>query len=262
VSVPLQAGVLIADDHGLVRDGLRMVVDAAPDLAVVAVAGDGIEAVERGLDPRVGPAVLDVAMPKRTGLQAAHELTRRRPELRVLMLSMHNLFDFFLEAVKAGASGYVLKTAADRDLVEACRAALRGETFIYPAMVRSLLREHLARQARGDTSTPDELIAREREVVKLGSPRSCARRSAARSSSSPRRCSAASALPSPCSSANLPTAPARTRRLRQGRRPHRLTARRRPSDRRPSRSRTHLPRRQPGAHVTARPCPPARAARS
>jgi DNA-binding NarL/FixJ family response regulator len=167
MSVPLKAGVLIADDHGLVRDGLRLVVDAAPDLEVVAVAEDGIRAVERGLDPRVQLALLDVAMPRRTGLQAARELTRRRPELRVLMLSMHNVFDYFLEAVKAGASGYVLKTVADRDLVLACRAALRGETFIYPGMVRSLLREHIERAARGETPARDELTAREGEVVKL-----------------------------------------------------------------------------------------------
>jgi DNA-binding NarL/FixJ family response regulator len=165
MSVPLKAGVLIADDHGLVRDGLRMVVEAAPDLEVVAVAEDGIRAVELGLDERVHLALLDVAMPRRTGLQAARELTRRRPELRVLMLSMHNVFDYFLEAVKVGASGYVLKTVADRDLVDACRAALRGETFIYPGMVRSLLRDHLERAASDETA--DVLTPREREVVKL-----------------------------------------------------------------------------------------------
>ena len=164
MAVALKSGVLIADDHGLVRDGLRMVVDAAPDLEVVAVAADGVQAVERGLDLAVDLALLDVAMPRRTGLQAARELTRRRPELRVLMLSMHNVFDYFLEAVKAGASGYVLKTVADRDLVAACRAALRGETFLYPDVVRSLLREHLARGGRG---SPGELTPREQEVVKL-----------------------------------------------------------------------------------------------
>jgi DNA-binding NarL/FixJ family response regulator len=164
MTFPLKAGILIADDHGLVRDGLRMVVDAAPDLEVVAVADDGVQAVERGLDRAVDLALLDVAMPKRTGLQAARELTRRRPEMRVLMLSMHNVFDYFLEAVKAGASGYVLKTVADRDLVEACRAALRGETFLYPEVVRSLLRAHLDAGAGGPR---DVLTAREREVVKL-----------------------------------------------------------------------------------------------
>ena len=165
MTVPLKAGVLIADDHRLVRDGLRMLVAAVPDLEVVAVADDGISAVERGLDPRVDLALLDVAMPRRTGLQAARELVRRRPDIRVLMLSMHAVEEYFLEAVKAGACGYVLKTVADRDLVPACRAALRGETFIYPDTVRALLREHLE-NGSGDR-TLDRLTPREQDVVKL-----------------------------------------------------------------------------------------------
>jgi DNA-binding NarL/FixJ family response regulator len=150
----------------LVRDGLRMLVDAAPDLEVVAVAGDGITAVQQALDPHVHLAILDVAMPKRTGIQAARELSRRRPDLRMLMLSMHDVDEYFLESVKAGACGYVLKTVADRDLVEACRAALRGETFIYPGTVRTLLREHLERSADVPESS-DMLTPREQEVVKL-----------------------------------------------------------------------------------------------
>lgn len=166
MTVPLRAGILIADDHRLVRDGLRMVIDAAPDLEVVPEASDGIEAVERALDPRVHLALLDVAMPRRTGIQAARELHRRRPELRILMLSMHDVAEYFFEALKAVASGYVLKTVADRDLVEACRAALRGETFIYPGVMRSLLREHL--EHVGENEGEAELLtARELEVVKL-----------------------------------------------------------------------------------------------
>lgn len=165
MSVPLKAGVLIADDHQLVRDGLRMLIDTAPDLEVVAVAGDGSAAIEMAMDAKVHLAILDVAMPKRTGLQAARELSRRREDLRILMLSMHDVDEFFLEAVKAGASGYVLKTVADRDLVEACRAALRGQTFIYPETVRGLLREHLEREP--GSAVPDLLTPREQEVVKL-----------------------------------------------------------------------------------------------
>src|SRR5689334_6942423 len=138
MTTPLKARVLIADDHQLVRDGLRGLIDAAPDLQVVAVAGDGATAVDLALDPRIDLAILDVAMPRRTGIQAARELSRRRPELRILMLSMHDVHEFFLESVRAGASGYVLKTVADRDLVEACRAALRGETFLYPESVQGL----------------------------------------------------------------------------------------------------------------------------
>jgi DNA-binding NarL/FixJ family response regulator len=127
MSVPLKARILLADDHPMVRRGLRLVLDSEPDLEVVAEAGNGAEAVETALAEDVDLAVLDVAMPRMTGLQAAAELHRRRPELRTLMLSMYESEQYFFEALKAGASGYVLKSAADRDLVEACRAAMRGE---------------------------------------------------------------------------------------------------------------------------------------
>ncbi len=103
MTVPLRTRILVADDHTVVRRGLRMVLDAARDLEVVAEAQDGIEAVELGLREDIHLAVLDVAMPRRTGLQAARELVRRRPELRVLMLSMHDLEDYCFEALKAGA---------------------------------------------------------------------------------------------------------------------------------------------------------------
>jgi DNA-binding NarL/FixJ family response regulator len=159
--VPLVAGVLIADDHAVVRRGLRLVIEGAPDLRVVAEAGDGIEAVDEGLRDDVDLAVLDVAMPRRTGLQAAAELAKRRPGLRTLMLSMHDVDQYAFQALRAGASGYVLKTAADRDLIEACRAALRGQAFLYPPAMRTLLREHL------DDRTEDLLTPRELEVVKL-----------------------------------------------------------------------------------------------
>jgi DNA-binding NarL/FixJ family response regulator len=163
MTVPLKAGVLIADDHAMVRRGLRHVIDAAPDLHVVAEAGDGIEAVALGLRDDVDLAVLDVAMPRRTGLAAARELSARRPELKILMLSMHDVDQYFFEALNAGAAGYVLKSAADRDLLDACRAALRGESFLYPPAVRTIIREHLE---AGDTDG-EVLTPREREVVKL-----------------------------------------------------------------------------------------------
>ena len=113
VTVPLKTRILLADDHEVVRDGLRMVLDSAPDLEVVAEAGDGAEAVELALSDDVDLAVLDVTMPRMTGLQAAQELSRRKPELRVLILSMHDNEQYFFEALKAGASGYVLKTRGE-----------------------------------------------------------------------------------------------------------------------------------------------------
>jgi DNA-binding NarL/FixJ family response regulator len=158
--------ILLADDHPIVRRGLRFVLDAEPDLEVVAEAGDGAEAVARALEDEVDLAVLDVSMPRMTGIQAAAELNRRKPELRLLMLSMHDNEQYFFEALKAGASGYVLKSAADRDLVEACRATMRGEPFLYPAAVTALIRDHAEKLT--DRGAPREILTpRELEVLKL-----------------------------------------------------------------------------------------------
>ncbi len=164
MSIPLTTNVMIADDHPLIRFGLRKVLDAAPDLRVVAEAADGIEAVEQGLRDDVHLAILDVAMPLRTGLQAAQELAHRRPGLRILMLSMHDTEDYCFQALKVGASGYVLKTVADREMVEACRAAMRGEPFLSPPTVRALMRAYLTDPS---ASAQDPLTPRERDVVKL-----------------------------------------------------------------------------------------------
>jgi DNA-binding NarL/FixJ family response regulator len=165
--VPLRAKILLADDHELVRGGLKMVLDAEPDLSVVAEAGDGAHALEIALREELDLAVLDVSMPRLTGLQVAAELHAHRPELRTLMLSVHDSEQYFFEALKAGASGYVLKSAANRDLIEACRAALRGEPFIYPSAVSSLVRDYLERASRGEETPTDPLTPRELEVTKL-----------------------------------------------------------------------------------------------
>jgi DNA-binding NarL/FixJ family response regulator len=164
---PLRTRILLADDHALVRRGLRLVLDAEPDLEVVAEAGDGAEAIRLSLEGEVDLAIIDISMPRMTGLQAVAELTRRRPGLRTLILSMHENERYLYEALKAGASGYVLKSVADRDLVEACRAAMRGEAFLYPGAMTSLIGDYL-RQARDEESVrEDPLTPREQEVVKL-----------------------------------------------------------------------------------------------
>jgi DNA-binding NarL/FixJ family response regulator len=164
---PLKTRVLLADDHAVVRSGLRAVLDGEPDIEVVAEAQDGMEAVEKTLAGDVDLAILDVSMPRLTGLQATVELRRRRREVRVLILSVHDHEQYFFEALKAGASGYVLKSSANRDLIGACRAAMRGESFLYPNAVTTLVREYLEQARRGEAAPEDPLTPRELQVVKL-----------------------------------------------------------------------------------------------
>ncbi len=158
--------IVLADDHAVVRRGLRLVLEAQPDLEVVAEAGDGIEAVRRTLEHEPDLVILDITMPRQTGIQAAHEIGRQRPAIKTLMLSMHKRESYFFDALKAGASGYVLKSSADLDLVEACRATVRGESFFYPEAIDALVRDHLKRSEE-EADADDALSTRELEVVKL-----------------------------------------------------------------------------------------------
>jgi DNA-binding NarL/FixJ family response regulator len=164
--IPLVTRILVADDHPIVRSGLKKVLDAQPDLEVVAEAEDGAEAVERALAEDVHLAILDVSMPRMTGIQATAELSRRKPELRVLMLSMYDSEQFLFEALRAGASGYVLKSDADHDIVEACRRTMRGQSFLYPSAVTTLVRDYVER-GRADDGEFDVLTPRELQVLKL-----------------------------------------------------------------------------------------------
>ncbi|MFI7053227.1 response regulator [Streptosporangium canum] len=159
--------ILLADDHALVRHGLRLILDAEPDLMVVAEAADGAEAVEAASADDVDLAILDIAMPRMTGIQAAREISRRSPGIRILILSMYDNEQYFFESLKAGASGYVLKSVADRDLLEACRAAMRGEPFLYPGAITALIRDYLQRVRQGERVPDSILTPREEEIVKL-----------------------------------------------------------------------------------------------
>jgi DNA-binding NarL/FixJ family response regulator len=167
VTIPLKTRILVADDHPIVLRGLKTVLNAQPDFEVVAEATDGEEAVTEALDNDVHLAILDISMPRKTGLQAAREICHRKPDLRVMMLSMHDNEEYLFEAIKVGASGYVLKSAVDRDLVEACRASMRGEPFLYPGGVRALMRDYVERARAGEVGHGDVLSPREEEIVKL-----------------------------------------------------------------------------------------------
>ena len=164
---PKKTRILLADDHALVRRGVRLILDSEPDLQVVAEAGDGAEAIAKARSQDVDLAILDVSMPRLTGLQAARELSRVRPELRILILTMHDNEQYFFEALRAGAAGYVLKSVADRDLVEACRAAMRGEPFLYPGAITALIRNYLDRARQGEEGPDNVLTPREEEILKL-----------------------------------------------------------------------------------------------
>jgi DNA-binding NarL/FixJ family response regulator len=143
--------ILVADDHGIVRSGIRMLIERQEGMRVVAEAGDGAEAVKLALAERPDIAILDVSMPRLTGTQAAREIRAQLPQTAVLLLSMHDDERYMSDAFEAGAGGYVLKSQADADLVDAVRALARGEAFLSPVA----------------TVEQDTLTARELQVVKL-----------------------------------------------------------------------------------------------
>ena len=155
--------VLIADDHGIVRSGLRKLLESEDGIEVVAEAGDGVEARDRAIEQRPDLAILDVKMPGMNGLEATRAIRDSAPEVSVLVLSMHDEERYLFEALKAGASGYVLKRAADRELIDAIRAVERGEPFLTPEAQRTLIKDVLERGSSGE----EELTPREEEIVKL-----------------------------------------------------------------------------------------------
>jgi DNA-binding NarL/FixJ family response regulator len=164
--VPAVTRILVADDHPIVRSGLTKVLDAQPDMKVVAEAEDGADAVKKALAEDVHLAILDVSMPKTTGIQAAIELGKRKPEVKVLMLSMYDSEQFLFESLKAGASGYVLKSDADQDIVEAVRRTMRGQSFLYPSAIAGLVKDFVDR-GRADEEQFEILTPRELQVLKL-----------------------------------------------------------------------------------------------
>jgi DNA-binding NarL/FixJ family response regulator len=156
--------ILIADDHGIVRGGLRLLIERQPDMEVVAEAADGVDAFEQAIRHRPDICVLDVSMPRLTGIQAARQIRAHLPATQVLIMSMHDDERYVFDALKAGASGYVLKRQVDQELLSALRAVHRGEAFLTNAVERSLIREWM----RDDSAGPEEpLSPREQEVLKL-----------------------------------------------------------------------------------------------
>jgi DNA-binding NarL/FixJ family response regulator len=156
--------VLVADDHGIVRSGLKMLIERQDGMRVVAEAEDGVAAVEAALRERPDVAVLDVSMPRMTGVQAAREIKARCPDTSIVLLSMHDEERYMFDGLKAGASGYVLKRAADEDLIEAVRSVASGRPFLSPVAQSGAVKEWLE---QGHKAPRDPLTPRELDVVKL-----------------------------------------------------------------------------------------------
>lgn len=157
------ARILIADDHGIVRSGLRLLLEMQDGIEVIAEAGNGAEALELALSERPDIAILDVKMPEMTGLEVTRRIRAEAPEITVLILSMHDDERYVFESLKAGASGYVLKTQADSDLLDAVNAARRGEPFLSPQAQQALINDVLGDNGENHR----QLSPREEEVVRL-----------------------------------------------------------------------------------------------
>lgn len=160
--------ILLADDHAVLRSGLRLLIDSEPDLKVVGEAGDGAEAVVKAGELKPDLIVLDLNMPGLDGLAALPKLRKDHPDTRILILTMHDDANHLQETLRAGASGYVLKRAADAELLMAIRAVMRGETYVHSAMTSKLLQHVMPDTASPSHENPWEALSeRERDVLKL-----------------------------------------------------------------------------------------------
>lgn len=160
--------ILLADDHTIVRQGLRKILEENRDWQVVGEAGNGRDAVRLALELQPEVAILDIGMPLLNGIEAARQIARRLPDTKILILSMHADEAYIIQALEAGAKGYLLKDTADADLLGAATAVIRGKSFFSPAVARVMLDDYVRRlRDRGIVDRYDTLSEREREIFQL-----------------------------------------------------------------------------------------------
>jgi two-component system response regulator NreC len=161
--------VVVVDDHAIVREGVRMILSSHPDIQVVGEAASGEQAISMAQALRPDVVVMDISMPGMNGIEATQQIRQRATDVNVLALTMHEDDHYVFQLLKAGASGYVLKRAAATDLVDAVRAASRGEAFLYPSVAKTVVTDYLRRLERGEAERKpyDGLTEREREVLSL-----------------------------------------------------------------------------------------------
>ncbi len=156
--------ILVVDDHAIMRDGIRALLDLHEDIEIVGEASEGKEAVEKAQELMPDVVVMDIAMPVMDGLEAARRIKRKIPKTKVLVLTQYDNKEYVLSAIKAGVSGYVPKRALGSELVSAIRAVCHGDSFLYPSAAATLIKEYLQQVER---EPYDQLTEREREILKL-----------------------------------------------------------------------------------------------
>lgn len=159
--------ILLVEDHTLLREGLRSLLSGDPALEVVGEAGDGLEAIAqaRRLEPDL--VIMDLSMPKMSGLEALREITHQHPKIKAIALTMHNTEEHLRDALRAGAAGYVLKSASHAELVSAVRSVLAGQRYLSPQVAKPVIDGYLGKAPPGELTAWDTLTAREREVLKM-----------------------------------------------------------------------------------------------
>lgn len=160
--------ILVADDHTLIRRGIVGLLNAQPDMRVVDEAGTGEEAVTKAKTGSFDVVLMDIGMPGISGLEATQAIKGQLPDVQVLILTMHDREDYLFRALRAGASGYVLKGADIQDLLMAVRSVFRGEVYLFPPVAKKLLADYIRRVDKGeDLASYDGLTEREREILRM-----------------------------------------------------------------------------------------------